>query len=77
MHCFLGVSKMAPKHKGEMLRLWHRLINMPDNRRTKQIFNWDLSNNNFLTTEILKLFSKVGASYIYRENYLVMLVILN
>lgn len=50
---FLTVNKMASKlsvsgdmgwescgvrHEGDMLRLWNRLINIPDNRLTKEIF---------------------------------------
>lgn len=27
------------RQKGDMLRLWNRFINMPDNRLTKQIFH--------------------------------------
>ena len=60
IRCFLGVHKLAPllaivgdmgwepcevRHGGDMVRLWNRLINMPDNKLTKQIFLSDLLNN--------------------------------
>ena len=85
MRCFLGVHKMAPKlavcgdmgwepcevrHKGDMVRLWNRLINMPDNRLTKHIFLWDCSNNCSWARELEKIFGMSGFQYIYRNKLL-------
>ena len=82
MRCFLGVHKMAPKLavcgdmgwdpcevriKGDMVRLWNRLINMPDNRLVKHIFYWNFSKNGRWTRELSKIFDETGLQYIYRN----------
>ena len=73
---FLGVHKFAPilaingdmgwdncilRHRLNMVRLWNRLISMPDVRVTKQIFMWDyrLNSNNW-AHDMLKLFTEIG-----------------
>ena len=82
MRCFLGVHKLAPKlavrgdmgweppvvrHKGDMVRLWNRLISMPDNRLTKQIFKWDLLSGQSWGREIENIFEEAGLQYIFRN----------
>ena len=77
---FLGVHKLTPilaisgdmgwtpvniRHKGEMLRLWNRLVKMSDDRLTKKIFNWDISNGYPWATEVKYLFFMNNSSFIY------------
>jgi len=55
IHCFLEVHKFVPglaalgdmgwvpgsiQRKCEMVRLWNRLVNLPENRITKKVFLW-------------------------------------
>ena len=82
MRYFLGVHKLAPKlavagdmgweppgvrRKGEMVRLWNRLIAMPDSRLTKQIFLWDISTGNAWSNKIECVFEETGLQHIFRN----------
>ena len=73
IRAFLGVPKNAPgagvlsevglllpkfRTRLEMIRHYHRMINMPDNRISKKVFHWDKKLN--LTTDIRTWYSEVG-----------------
>lgn len=60
LRCFLGVHKYAAKvavngdagwdpcivkQRCEMVRLWNRLVSLPEERLTRNIFNWDRANH--------------------------------
>ena len=49
-----------------MLRLYNRLISLPDHRITKKIFDWDISicNQNW-ASDILEIFTMCNSVYIY------------
>ena len=51
--------------KGEMLRLWNRHVNMSDDRLTKKVFNWDISNVYPWANEVKSLFFMNNSSFIY------------
>ena len=75
---FLGTHRFTPnvaingecgwlpsdiRRKVEMVRLWNRLVTMPDNRLTKKVFLWDkdLSSKNW-SSEIKRLLADIGLS---------------
>ena len=82
---FLGVHRFAPidvlvgdsgwlscqsRHKLAMLRLWNRLVALPESRLTNHIFHWDLTYKNrpgSWSDVICKLFSDNGLDF-YFEN---------
>ena len=82
---FLGAHRFAPidvlvgdsgwlscqsRHKLAMLRLWNRLVAVPESRLTNYIFNWDLSYKNrpgSWSDVICKLFSDNELDF-YFEN---------
>ena len=78
---FLGVHRFAPNHAVEgdmgwvsakvsqyieMLRLWNRLISLPDHRITKKIFDWDISicNQNW-ASDVLEIFTMCNSVNIF------------
>ena len=63
----MGREPCEVQRKGGMLQLWNRLINMPDNRLTKQVFCWNLLNKYSWTREIAEIFDKVGLQYVFRN----------
>ncbi len=82
-HCFLGVHKFAPtlavqgdmgwlpgsiRRKCEMIRLWNRLLNMPEDRINKKVFIWSKSNGSPWAKEIFAVFEEVGLQYMYNNN---------
>ena len=50
-----------------MVRLWNRLIAMPDSRLTKQIFLWDISTGNAWSNKIECVFEETGLQHIFRN----------
>lgn len=81
MRFYLGVNRFASNHviSGDMgwesshsrrklcmIRLWNRLMLMPDARLTKQIFIWDYSVcRNTWSTEIKKVFEEIDMLHCY------------
>jgi hypothetical protein len=74
MRFFLGTHKFTPTlglcgdmgwypiniyHKIEMIRLWNRLIKMPDNRLTKRVFKWNLENQAKWSMEVNRVLNMV------------------
>jgi hypothetical protein len=74
MRFFLGTHKFTPTlglcgdmgwypiniyHKIEMVRLWNRLIKMPNNRLTKRVFNWNLENQAKWSMEVHRVLNSV------------------
>jgi hypothetical protein len=74
MRFFLGTHKFTPTlglcgdmgwypmnihHKIEIVRLWNRLIAMPNNRLTKRVFNWNLSHQEKWSMEVGRIFKSV------------------
>lgn len=72
MRCFLGLHKYSAKvavegdmgwvscfvkQRCEMVRLWNRLVQLPEERLTKKIFNWDRAHNHPWSREISAIFS--------------------
>ncbi|KAH3778493.1 hypothetical protein DPMN_179953 [Dreissena polymorpha] len=41
----VGLQTTFARHHIGMLRLWDRLVKMPDDGLTKRVFNWDFSQN--------------------------------
>ena len=64
----MGWEPPEIRHKCDMVRLWNRLINMPDSRLTKHIFKWDLSTGRSWTREIESVFDEAGLQHIFRNN---------
>ena len=80
IRAFLRVHKLSPllaingdmgwippniRQRCEVLRLWNRLVNMDDQRITKQIFNWNKANDFSWTREVKSLFYRYNSSFIY------------
>ena len=75
MRFYLGVNRFCPnqavsgdmgweptinKRKLNMLRLWNRLVDLPNDRITKKIFLWDHSvNRNNWCSDVKKLFGEI------------------
>lgn len=86
MRYFLGEHKKSPKlalygdmgwepcevrHISEMVRLWNRLINMPDETLAKQIFNWNMSQHKTTwRSQLEKIFEDVDLQFVYRNKLL-------
>ena len=83
MRCFLGVHKYTAKgaiegdmgwvsclvkQRCEIARLWNRLVQLPDERLTKNIFNWDRRHNYPWAKEVAALFSFCDLNDIFRNN---------
>ena len=79
---FLGVHKFASidflngdmgwypgkiRKKLSMLRFWNRLINMEDNRLTKQIFEDEYLNNGFWCTKIYEILKEIDSGQVYEN----------
>lgn len=82
IRCFLGVHKFVPVlaaqgdmgwvpgsilRKSEMVRLWNRIIYMPDNRITKKVFLWSKSNSPW-AAELQATFNEAQLQYIFHNN---------
>lgn len=80
---FLGVNRFSPiaGMAGDMgwishtlgrylcmMRLWNRLINMPNDRLTKKVFAWDREMANGWCSEIKKVFRQLDLLDNYNEN---------
>ena len=83
VRCFLGVHKFVPvlaalgdmgwvpgsvQRKCEMVRLWNRLVNLPENRVTKKVFLWSKSKSPW-AVELQTVFADVQLQYVFC-NYL-------
>lgn len=55
------------QHKGGILRLWNRLIGMPDNRFTKKIFSLDFPKKYSWKRELARILNKVGLRHLFRN----------
>ena len=79
---FLGVHKYAPNAglSGDMgwikhaynrylcaFRFWNRLLNMEDSRLTKQIFNWDYTNQRGWCQDIKHLLIQLDLECVFSE----------
>ncbi len=54
----------------KMLRFWNRLMQMSDNRLTKQVFVWEYCNGNKnWCSDVLQIFKSLDAEFIY-ENFM-------
>ncbi|XP_064794113.1 coiled-coil domain-containing protein 90B, mitochondrial isoform X1 [Oncorhynchus masou masou] len=80
---FLGVHKFAPilaitgdmgwdpcavRWKACVVRLWDRLLDMPNARRASKVFQWDLSIGGTWTTEMFDLFQQSDCEHLYKKN---------
>lgn len=82
LRCFLGVHKFTAKaaidgdtgwepciikQRGEVIRLWNRLIGLPRERLTSKVFNWDKANNHPWSREVAVILSD-SDSYLFRND---------
>jgi hypothetical protein len=76
VHCYAPISAIngeigwdicQTRWKGNMFRLWNRLIEMDNNRLTKKIFNWDyILNCNNWSANMQMLFMTLNRNDIYQ-----------
>lgn len=52
-------------HKCKMFNLWNRLVNVPEHRLTRKIFNWEISKVSPWANEMKSLFSICDISVIF------------
>ena len=80
IRCFLGVHAFAPslaiqgdmgwepmeiRQKGEVIRLWNRLVNMSESRLTKKVFNWDKAHNGPWTKGVFSILREADLAYVF------------
>ena len=53
------------RQKGEEIRLWNRLINMPEGRLTKKVFNWDKAHNGPWMKEVFSILREADLAYAF------------
>ncbi len=83
MRCFPGVHKYTAKwaierdmgwesclvkQRCETVRLWIRLVQLPEERLTKKIFIWDRAYSYPRSREISAVFSLSDLHFIFRNN---------
>ena len=83
MRCFLGVHTFTAKQavegdigwesfivkqRVEMVRLWNCVMQLPEERLTKKIFNWDRAHNYPWSREVAAIFSLSDLNFIFRNN---------
>ena len=83
MRYFLGVHKYTAKgaiegdmgwyycltkQRAEMVRLWNRLVQLPEDRLTRKIFNWDRAHRYPWARELSNIFSSVDLNMIFMNN---------
>ena len=56
-----------PTYIGDMVRLWNRLIRMPEERITKKVFTWDTTHNYPWAREMLAIFYEADLQYVFRN----------
>ncbi|KAH3897308.1 hypothetical protein DPMN_021496 [Dreissena polymorpha] len=50
-----------------MLRLWDRLVKMPDERLTKKVFNWDFSHNKSWNSDIKDIIDSLNPQNLFQS----------
>ena len=51
----------------EMMRLWNRLVKLPENRRTHKVFKWSFIRNSAWCKDIQEVLSKCNMLDLYRN----------
>jgi hypothetical protein len=82
MRFFLGTHKFTPTlallgdmgwfpitfyNNVEMIRLWNRLITMPEHRLTKKIFNWNMENRGEWSAEVARLLQNIDMDNTFHD----------
>lgn len=83
MRYFLGVHKFTPraaiegemgwepcvvKQTVEVLRLWNRLVSLPEGRLTKMVFNWDKIHEYPWTRDVFDIFKNMHSLSLFSNN---------
>ena len=83
LRCFLGVHKFSAKvaiegdagwepclvkQRGEIVRVWNRLVSLPVERLTRKIFMWDRGNNHPWSREVAVILSDSDFHMFYMNN---------
>lgn len=63
----MGWEPCLIKQRIEMMRLWNRLTQLPEDRLTTKVFLWDCSNQCPWAREMAKIFSDSDLNYICRN----------
>ena len=63
----MGWEPPILRHNCDILRLWNRFIKMPEQRVTKKIFNWDITNMHPWAEEVRAVMSMVDMSFIFHN----------
>ncbi len=56
------------KQRGEMVRLWNHLMQLPADRLTKKIFKWDRAHSYPWTSEVAAILSFSDLHFIFRNS---------
>lgn len=61
----MGWEPMEVHLKTEIIRLWNRLIDMPESRLTKKVFNWEKAHSHPWIMDALSIFRETDMGYIF------------
>lgn len=64
----MGWEPCVVKQRVEILRLWNRLVLLPEDRLTKKVFKWDKVGNYPWSNEVCEILTSVNSQSIFLNN---------
>lgn len=61
----MGWEPCVVKQRVEVLRLWNRLVHLPEERLTRKVFNWDRAHRHPWSKEVLEILTAVNLQTLF------------